>query len=296
MRQINPDLLAHLASGATSLCHCWRVVLRDGLVLGFTDHDADLTVAATNYLARTGLDGTAAETSLGFAVGGSEIAGAFVAGVLSETDLANGRYDGAKVEVWLVNWADVSQRLLLDIGSIGQVKRSEFAFTAEVRTLAHEFDQERGRLYQAGCAADLGDARCGFVLTGAAYVTQAAVSATDARISLGAALGAYDNGWFTGGRIRFLSGGNTGAQVSIKQHSVTAGGALLTLWQPLAQPIAIGDRFEATAGCDKYFTTCQNKFVNQLNFRGFPQMPGNDHVLAYPAQGDPTLDGGSLMR
>ena len=296
MRQISPNLLAHLASGATSLCHCWRVVLRDGTVLGFTDHDGDLAVSGTTYLARTGLDGTAAETSLGFAVGGSEIAGAFVAGILTETDLANGRYDGANVEVWLVNWADTSQRLLLDMGSIGQVKRSEFAFTAEVRTLAHEFDQERGRLYQAGCAAELGDARCGFVLSGAAFVAQGVVSTTDGRISLGAALGAYANAWFTGGRLRFLAGANNGASVSVKQHSLNADGALLTLWQPLAQPVAAGDRFEVSAGCDKYFTTCQNKFMNQINYRGFPHMPGNDHVLAYPAQGDAALDGASLQR
>lgn len=292
MRQILPSLLAHLASGATTLCHCWRVVLREGTVLGFTDHDADLTVSGTLYLARTGLDATAAETSLGFAVGGSEIAGAFVTGLLTETDLANGHYDGARVEVWLVNWADTSQTLLLDMGSIGQVKRGEYAFTAEVRTLAHEFDQERGRLYQAGCAADLGDARCSFVLTGAAYVTTGVVSTTDGRITLSASIGIYANAWFTGGQLTFTSGANIGAKVSVKQHS----GNQLTLWQPLAQPIAVGDGFSVSAGCDKYFTTCQNKFANQLNYRGFPHMPGNDHVLSYPAQGDPTLDGGSLQR
>ena len=292
MRAIDPGLLAHLASGATSLCHCWRVVLRDGTVLGFTDHDTDLNLAGTLYLARTGLDGTQAEASLGFAVGGSEIAGAFVAGILTETDLANGRYDSATVEIWLVNWANTSQRLLLDMGTIGQVRRSEFAFTAEVRTLAHEFDQERGRLYQAGCFADLGDARCGVSLAGPAFTAQAVVASTDGRATLGAALGAYADGWFTGGKLAFTSGANSGAQVAVKQHS----GGQLALWQPMAQPIAIGDSFTVSAGCDKYFTTCQSKFANQLNFRGFPHMPGNDHVLAYPAQGDPSLDGGSMQR
>ena len=296
MRQISPALLAHLASGATTLCHCWRLALRDSAVLGFTDHDTDLTVNGTVYLARTGLDSSQAETSLGFAVGGSEVAGAFVAGILTENDLANGRYDGATAETWLVNWGDVSQRLLLDIGTIGQVKRSEFAFTAEVRTLAHEFDQERGRYFQSGCSADLGDARCGFAVTGAAYAVQGAIAATDGRLSLSAALGGYADGWFTGGKLVFASGANAGAQASVKQHSVTAAGATLTLWQRLAQPLAAGDAFSVSAGCDKYFSTCLNKFGNSVNFRGFPHMPGNDHVLAYPAQGDSALDGGSLQR
>ena len=63
-----------------------------------------------------------------------------------------------------------------------------------------------------------------------------------------------------------------------------------------AAAIAPGDSFTVSAGCDKYFATCRDKFANALNFRGFPQMPGNDHVLSYPAQGDPALDGGSLHR
>ena len=293
MRAISAGLLAHLASGATTLCHCWRVVRRDGLVLGFTDHDVDLGIAGTLYAARTGLDAAQAETSLGFAVGGTEISGAFVAQMLVEADLGNGLYDGATVEIWLVNWADATQRLLLDIGTLGQVRRSEYAFTAEVRTLAHEFEQERGRLYQAGCAADLGDARCRFALTGAAYVASATVGASDGRIGFSAALSAYAPAWFTGGKVTWTSGGNAGVVAEVKQHAASG---LLTLWTAMAQPIAVGDFFTVSAGCDKYFTTCQNKFANQVNFRGFPQMPGNDHVLAYPAQGDPSLDGGSLMR
>ena len=293
MRAISAGLLAHLASGATTLCHCWRVVRRDGLVLGFTDHDLDLAIAGTLYAARTGLDAAQAETSLGFAVGGTEIAGAFVAQMLVEADLGNGLYDGATVEIWLVNWADATQRLLLDIGTLGQVRRSEYAFTAEVRTLAHEFEQERGRLYQAGCAADLGDARCRFALVGAAYIASRTVSATDGRIGFSASLSAYAPAWFTGGKLAWVSGANAGAQAEVKQHAASG---LLTLWTAMAQPIAVGDSFTVSAGCDKSFMTCQNKFANQVNFRGFPHMPGNDHVLAYPAQGDPALDGGSLMR
>ena len=292
MRAIDPALAAHLASGATTLCHCWRVVRRDGAVLGFTDHDADLTVAGTLHAARTGIEGAHAEAALGFSVGGSEISGAFTGQMLAESDLANALFDGATVEIWLVNWADASQRLLLDMGSIGQVRRSEFAFTAEVRTLAHEFDQERGRLYQSGCSADLGDSRCGFALTGPAYVLATAVAATDGRIAFSADLSAYAAGWFADGIVAFSSGANSGAKAGVKQHA----GNGLTLWTPLAQPIAIGDRFAVSAGCNKYFTTCQSKFANQINYRGFPHMPGNDHILAYPAQGDPALDGGSLQR
>jgi uncharacterized phage protein (TIGR02218 family) len=48
-----------------------------------------------------------------------------------------------------------------------------------------------------------------------------------------------------------------------------------------------------TAGCDKSFATCKAKFSNPTNFRGYPYMPGNDAVIAYPNSADGTLNGGS---
>ena len=68
------------------------------------------------------------------------------------------------------------------------------------------------------------------------------------------------------------------------------------LWQRAPQPIAVGDTFRVTAGCDKRFATCRHEFANVANFRGFPHMPGNDFVAPLAAQGEPGLDGGSLFR
>ena len=45
-------------------------------------------------------------------------------------------------------------------------------------------------------------------------------------------------------------------------------------------PSHLGDTFTVTAGCDKQFATCQAKFANAVNFRGFPHMPGNDFITA----------------
>ena len=64
----------------------------------------------------------------------------------------------------------------------------------------------------------------------------------------------------------------------------------------MAQPIAVGDAFTVTAGCDKLFATCQSRFSNSANFRGFPHIPGNDFVVSYPVQGEPGYDGSSLIK
>ena len=51
------------------------------------------------------------------------------------------------------------------------------------------------------------------------------------------------------------------------------------------KPIATGDAFTVTAGCDKRFATCRARFANAENFRGFPHIPGNDFVIALPDDG-----------
>lgn len=36
--------------------------------------------------------------------------------------------------------------------------------------------------------------------------------------------------------------------------------------------------------CDQTFQTCRNVFANSDNFRGFPDLPGNDFILSGPAK------------
>ena len=63
----------------------------------------------------------------------------------------------------------------------------------------------------------------------------------------------------------------------------------------MARAVEEGDRFQITAGCDKQFVTCREKFANALNFRGHPHMPGNDFAVSYPNSDDGVNDGGSLV-
>jgi uncharacterized phage protein (TIGR02218 family) len=297
MRSIDPGLAAHLAGGATTLCHCWKLTRRDGASFGFTDHDRDLSFAGVVFAARTGLEAAEAASELGFAVGGGEVSGALVAAGVTEDDLAAGRYDNATVETCLVNWTDPAERLLLDVGSIGEIRRADGAFVAEVRGPMHRLDEERGRLYRATCSADLGDARCRVDLTLPAFRGTGVVDATDGALGFAtASLQTYANGRFTGGKLTWTDGPNGGLAVEIKAHRVVGGLAEIDLWQRAPNPIAIGDGFTVTAGCDKRFATCRRTFANVANFRGFPHMPGNDFVIRMPRQGEPGLDGGSLFR
>lgn len=297
MRTLPPGLAAHLDGGVTTLCRCWTLIRRDGAVFGFTDHDRDLAFAGVTFAARTGLEAAEADAELGFAIGGGEVSGALVSAGLTEDDLAAGLYDDAGVETWLVNWANPEERLLLDVGSIGEIRRADGAFVAEVRGLMHRLDEERGRLYGATCAADLGDGCCRVDLDQPAFTATAAVAATDGALGFSSdGLEDFAEGFFTGGRLGWITGVNAGLAAEIKAHRREGAGARLELWQRAVRPIAVGDAFRVTAGCDKRFSTCRAKFANVANFRGFPHMPGNDFVVRLPLQGEPGMDGGSFFR
>jgi uncharacterized phage protein (TIGR02218 family) len=289
MKTVPSALAAHLSGGVTTLCHCWKLI-RQGLpTLGFTDHDRAITFEGVVFEAESGFEASAVESALGLAVSNQDVAGALSSAAIAESDLAAGRFDGAEVEIWRVNWADTSQRLLLAKGDIGEVRRGPLGFTAELRGKAHRLTAVTARHFQFSCDADLGDARCGVDLTATTYRGSGAVTVAGQREISVSGLSAYAVDWFTGGRLTWTSGANQGLSGAVRSSAPSGIG----LWEAAAMPVVVGDTFAVTAGCDKRFTTCKAKYANGLNFRGMPAMPGNDWVMASPRDGE-QHDGGRL--
>lgn len=295
MRTLPPALAAHLSGAATTLCTGWRLNRRDGVVLGFTDHDRDLLVDGLLLKAASGIAGSESASAEGLAVTGAELSGALSADVLTEDDLAAGLYDGATVDLLLVNWAEPSSYALLRRGTLGEVRREDDRFTAEIRALTDALNQTRGRYFGIRCDADLGDARCGLDLTAPAFSGTGEVSAVEGALRLRVSgLSAFAEGAFARGRIRFVSGANAGFATEVKAHAHDGTDAVVRLWQRPPRPVATEDQVMLTAGCDKAFATCRDRFGNALNFRGFPHMPGNDFVVSVAIPGEGGYDGSIL--
>ena len=297
MRTIPPALAARLEGGATTLCRCWALRRRDGLVLGFTDHDRDLTFSGVTYAARTGLEAAEASAELGFAVSGGEVAGALTSAGITGADVAAGLYDGAGIETWLVDWREPSSRILLDVASLGEIRQSGGAFVAELRGLMHRLDAQTGRSFRAACDAQVGDSRCRVSLADPRYRAAGTVSSALESDRLAVTLvGDFAAGWFSGGRLAWEGGINAGHAADLRTHLYLGEGTILELWEPPPRPVRAGDAFSLTAGCDKRLVTCRDKFANTLNFQGFPHMPGNDFVLRAAPDAGGRLDGSSLFR
>jgi hypothetical protein len=118
-------------------------------------------------------------------------------------------------------------------------------------------------LYDQGCTLNRGTYTGSFTVI---EVVDNIIIAVDATLNDSAADGNPD---YLQGRMRFTSGVLNGFQTLIATNSVNA----FQLQYPLTQTPAVGDTFMASLGCSKTLATCDQKFGNKLNFRGFPYVP-----------------------
>ena len=289
------DLFDHLKSGQTHVCQCWAVTRTDGKVYGFTDHDRALSFDNITFQADSGLSAKALSSSTGISVNNTEAVGLLQSDVISERDITAGRFDGAEVVNWLVCWKDVSARQIRFRGTIGEISRQAGQFQAELRGLTDKLNQPQGRSYLRTCSAVLGDAKCGFDLADAAYRIDTDVTEVVDVRTLKLTAQTFNDRWFEQGRLQVRTGKAKGLSGAIKHDRKHSGHRIITLWHPIRDLIEPGDEVRLIAGCDRRAETCRVKFDNFINFQGFPDMPGDDWMMAVPRASDDS-DGGSLVR
>lgn len=284
-------LQASLDSGVTTLAWCWLITRRDGAQLGFTDHDAPLEIAGVACEPGSGLDPAPLRSETGSPARGA-VFGALSSDRITPGDIANGLYQGARVEVWRVDWQQPSARVRVFTGEIGEIRNAGARFEVELAGLSARLNRRIGRVFSKTCDAELGDARCGVDVTRPEWRRSGSAGPLFAPGAFEAIrLAGYPPGWFSGGVLRWLTGANAGASARIETHTAGHGGVRLALLQPPVHPVTPGDGFEVTAGCDGQASTCRERFDNFARFRGCPHLPGND-VLIRHAGSEAVRDGG----
>ncbi len=275
-------LASHLATGATHVCQCWVLARRDGRTFGFTDHDLPLTFGGVTFLANSGMSAKALSASTGLSVDNTEAVGLLQSDVISETDIAAGRFDGAEIAHWQVQWDNVAARKILFKGAIGDITRQAGQFVVELRGLSDLLNQVTGRTYLRRCSAVLGDDACGVNTDTPAFTVDLTVDQVTEQRILRLASSDHADRWFADGQCRVVTGAAQGLEATIKQDRITGNGRTVVLTQALRGDLRAGDRVRLVAGCDRRAETCRIKFANLLNFRGFPDLPGDDWLMAVP--------------
>lgn len=289
-------LYAHLETGTTTVCRAWEIARRDGTWFGFTDHDRDLSFDGKVFKANSGLTARALQQTTGLSVDNTEAMGALSDFALTEADILAGRFDGAALTGWQVDWTNTDNRILTFRGTIGEIARAGGAFQAELRGLTESLNQPQGRAFQRSCPAVLGDGQCQFDLSQPGFAVElAAEDITGRRVFGFAELAGHEDRWFERGRLVVLSGAAKGLVGIIKNDRLDQTARSIELWQAIGPEIQPGDMLRLEAGCDKRAETCRFKFSNFLNFRGFPDIPGEDWLTSYPVSSQANA-GGSLVR
>lgn len=259
----------------TTVAFCWRVERVDGVAIGLTSHDRDLSVDGLVHRATPGMTPSAVRLEAGLEADTSDVAGALRADAVTESDLLAGRWDGARVLLFAVDWTDPSRRVDLSEGTIGAVELADGGFTAELRGPAAPLERPVAEETSPDCRARLGDRRCRVPMAGRRRFARV-VAADGSALLLDReepAADAYGNG-----RLRWMSGANAG----LESATARSDGAGLWLRAPPPFAVEVGALVELVEGCDGRWETCVNRFGNGLNFRGEPFLPGMDLLTRYP--------------
>ena len=262
--------------GLTSWAVCWRLARRDGVTIGLTSTDRDLTIAGLTYRAAPGMVPSAIELDEGGRDGSLEVAGALTADGIGAADLIAGRWDGAAVEVFMADWmVPEASAVPLASGTIGAVALTAGRFEADLRGPAAGLGGAANETTSPSCRATLGDRRCRVPMAGRRRIARVVAGAA-ATLTIDAPeprANAHGDG-----RLRWLTGANSGLESAV----LASAGAVLTLREPPPCDPRPGDRIELSEGCDRTLATCAGRFANAANFQGEPFLPGIDLLTRYP--------------
>ncbi len=275
MKSISTALQQHLQQEVTSLAYCWKLTREDGVALGFTTHDQPISYDGLSYEPASGFDLDSYNSHSNLAEDGVNALGILSSEAITEADILAGRYEGATVELFMLNYEDTTQGTLeIRSGTIKAIEWQDGAFRAELVGLTDTLGNTIGSLYSPTCRAVLGDSRCKVDLT--AYTFTGTITAVTSRTRFTDDTLTQQAGYFSHGTVTFTSGLNAGIAMEVRRYA--AGGEIQTVL-PMPYDVAAGDNFTIVTGCDKLFTTCKNTFDNVVNFRGEPHVPGIDRML-----------------
>ncbi len=296
MKTISTDLAAHLALACTTLAELWKVKRQDGTILGFTNHDQDITyndgTDTVTYEASGGYTPSAVDNGSELSTDNLSVTAFLDSSSIDEDDIRAGLYDYCDIEHRLVNYADLTMGdLKVRKGTLGQIKIKNGMFQAEIRGLTFWLTTTLGETFGPGCRADLGDDRCTVDMSYLRQTGSIASSSDQQTFIPNSGLSPAGDGYFTDGVLTWTSGLNVGFSMEVEYWD----GTTFNLFESMPYAIEGGDTFTVEPGCNKG-TDCSTKFVgvklldgsttgsmgNIYNKRSEDYMPGQDSILTYP--------------
>lgn len=252
----------------------WRIHRKDGVTLGFTTHDRDLWFGGVLHRAAPGMLPSAIRKTIRLTDDEAEVEGALGHDTIRAADIAAGRFDGARIESGIVDWASLESAGLY-AGSIAAVSRDAAGFSAQLRSAKADLDVDPVPRASPSCRARFCGPGCG--LSADRFTVRSTATAVDLTANTLSFTVASPQ-LYRSGELRWLDGPQAGLPMRI----IAAQGDALELDLAIDAGIAPGMRAMLRQGCDRTVDTCSSRFGNAINFQGEPHLPGNDLLTRYP--------------
>lgn len=277
MKDISGNLKEIINQEVLNLVRCWKITLENGNTLCFTTSNEDFVYQNEKYNSIPAYEISNLNANVDINDDSAEISNLIVNDLIKDSDILSGLYNNAKVEIFIINKdnLDAGKVSLLN-GNITDIEYKDNVFIAKVSGLKTQLNKTIGDVYSPLC-------RCGFCsdkckLNKNNFTFSGIVSSVINNVNFETnttTITQKSRGYFDYGIIEFTSGKNIGQKTEVKQFQYNS----IILASELPYKIEVGDNFNITAGCDKQFSTCCNKFNNAINFRGEPHLPGTDILL-----------------
>ncbi len=150
------------------------------------------------------------------------------------------------------------------VSTVDNVGRTQATLTVASDLVILDYDMPKN-LFSPTCLHVLYDAGCGIIRGTFSINGTVGAGSNSSTINFSGARAGDAQG-----SLVFTSGANANVRTTVKSVAV---GSAYNLMYPLPFAPAPGDAFNVAFGCDHTQGTCQGKFNNLINFRGFPYVP-----------------------
>ena len=261
-----------------SVATFWRIERSDGGALGLVSHDRDLAFGGLTYRSAPGMVPSAIRLSAGLEPDSAEISGALTHDAIRDDELATGRFDGARIQMGVVDWETLEFEILYT-GTIGAVSRDGRGFSAELDSLKAGLNRELAPRTAPTCRAEFCGSGC--TLSPPRFTHEIAIAEVAADRASFRFTGPVAPANLADGTLRWIDGTDAGLALRIE--------AVIGNWIWPEREVDPGLTTDARAtvreGCDHTIETCAARFANAVNFQGEPFLPGNDLLTRYPSAG-----------
>ena len=286
MKNFAAGFSSHIQEDVTQIATICKITLAAGKlaangnsVLGFTDHDKDLTVSSVLYEASTGYFRSAIQSDDSMAVDNMDSDWVLDADGINADDLRDEIFHGATYELRFVKWSDVTVfSTVYKRGWIGEIQLSDAGANLSLLGLHYKARQTFGRIYSKNCPYDLGDSRCGKDITSLTKTGTVATVTSNRQFTITWNGGdPADPNLYDLGVCTFTSGQNDDRAKEIKNCGPAGA---IELYLSMRRTVTVGDTVQIKPGCPKTRAACNDTFDNVVNFGGFPLL-SHDAAFQY---------------